>query len=267
MTMTFDLISDLHLESWNEELNFSGQATSPVCVVAGDVARDHVLVKKFLKHLSECYAAVFYIDGNDEHRFQLGDLGASYSKLNQAIRRIPRMTYLQDNVVVIDGVAILGTNGWWGFDLDESIDSEGSKQWMKDRYEARHPEVVVDTQMIHDASRTDAAYLVSSIQRLQTHQDVKKIVIVTHTVPEAGLIQHDIDLAGKYDFNCMGNRLMHLVHTNDTERKIHTWCFGHYHGTVDRMLNGIRYVNNCRGRSNTPHRNHVYYPKRIEINW
>jgi hypothetical protein len=177
------------------------------------------------------------------------------------------MTYLQDNVVVIDGVAILGTNGWWGFDLDESIDSEGSKQWMKDRYEARHPEVVVDTQMIHDASRTDAAYLVSSIQRLQTHQDVKKIVIVTHTVPEAGLIQHDIDLAGKYDFNCMGNRLMHLVHTNDTERKIHTWCFGHYHGTVDRMLNGIRYVNNCRGRSNTPHRNHVYYPKRIEINW
>ena len=201
MTMTFDLISDLHLESWNEELNFSGQATSPVCVVAGDVARDHTLVKKFLKHLSECYAAVFYIDGNDEHRFQLGDLGASYSKLNQAIRRIPRVTYLQDNVVVIDGVAILGTNGWWGFDLDESIDSEGSKQWMKNRYEARHPEVVVDTQMIHDASRTDAAYLVSSIQRLQTHQDVKKIVIVTHTVPEAGLIQHDIDLAGKYDFN------------------------------------------------------------------
>jgi predicted phosphohydrolase len=267
MTMTFDLISDLHLETWDEELNFSGQATSPVCVVAGDISRDHTLVKKFLKHVSECYAAVFYIDGNDEHRFQLGDLGASYSKLNQAIRRIPRVTYLQDNVVVIDGVAILGTNGWWGFDLDENLDLEGSKQWMKDRYEARHPEVVVDTQMIQDASRTDAAYLVSSIQRLQTHQDVKKIVIVTHTVPEAELIKHDIDLAHNYAFNCMGNRLMHLVHTNDTERKIHTWCFGHYHGTVDRMLNGIRYVNNCRGRGDTPHRKHVYYPKRIEINW
>ena len=80
--MTFDLISDLHLETWDEDLNLSGQATSPVCVVAGDIARDHILVKKFLKHLSECYAAVFYIDGNDEHRFQLGDLGASYSKLN-----------------------------------------------------------------------------------------------------------------------------------------------------------------------------------------
>jgi len=267
MTMAFDLISDLHLETWDEQLNFSGQATSPVCVVAGDVSRDHALVKKFLKHLSDSYAAVFYIDGNDEHRYQLNDLDASYLELNRSIRRIPRVTYLQDNVIVIDGVAILGTNGWWGFDLDESLDIDGSKQWMKDTYERRVPEVVINAQGIQDASRTDAAYLVSSIQRLQTHQDVKKIVIVTHTVPEAELIQHDIDLAGNYHFNCMGNRLMHLVHTNDTEHKIHTWCFGHYHGSVDRMLNGIRYVNNCRGRGDTLHRKHVYYPKRIEINW
>jgi UDP-2,3-diacylglucosamine pyrophosphatase LpxH len=267
MTMAFDLISDLHLETWNEQLNFSGQATSPVCVVAGDVSRDHTVVKKFLKHLSDCYAAVFYIDGNDEHRYKLDNLGESYRELNQAIRRIPRLTYLQDNVVVIDGVAILGTNGWWGFDLDENLDMDGTKQWMKDTYEHRVPEVVIDAQGIQDASRTDAAYLVSSVQRLQTHQDVKKIVIVTHTVPDAELIQHDIDIAGNYHFNCMGNRLMRLVHTNDTEHKIHTWCFGHYHGTVDRILNGIRYVNNCRGRGDTPHRNHVYYPKRIEINW
>ena len=267
MTMAFDLISDLHLETWDEELDFSGQATSPVCVVAGDIARDHAVIKKFLKHLSDCYAAVFYIDGNDEHRFQLGDLGGSYSRLNQTLRRIPRITYLQDNVVVIDGVAILGTNGWWGFDLDESLDIDGSKQWMKDRYEARHPEFAIDPQMIQDASRTDAAYLVSSVQKLQTHQDVKKIVIVTHTVPEAELIKHDIDLAHNYAFNCMGNRLMQLARTNDTEHKIHTWCFGHYHGSVDRIINGIRYVNNCRGRGDTPHRTHVSYPKRIEINW
>ena len=201
MAMTFDLISDLHLETWPEEIDFSGQATSPVCVVAGDVARDHGLVKKFIKHLSNCYAAVFYIDGNDEHRLQLDNLDASYARLNQTLRRLPRVTYLQDNVVVIDGVAILGTNGWWGFDLDETLDLEGSQQWMKNRFEARVPEVVIDPQKILDTSRKDAAYLVSSVQRLQTHQDVKKIVIVTHTVPEADLIKHDIDLAHKYDFN------------------------------------------------------------------
>ena len=265
--MTFDLISDLHLESWDQPLDFTGLATSPVCVVAGDVARDPTLVRKFLKHLSDCYAAVFYIDGNDEHRFRMDDLDASYQELNKTLRRIPRVTYLQDNVVVIDGVAILGTNGWFGFDLDEDIDTEGTKQWMKNAYEPLVPGVVLNAQQMQDASRTDAAYLVSSIQRLQTHQDVKKIVIVTHTVPEADLIKHDIHLAGNYSFNVMGNRLMRLVQTNDTEKKIHTWCFGHYHGSVDRVLNGIRYVNNCRGRGDSPYRNHVYYPKRIEINW
>ena len=84
MTMAFDLISDLHLESWDEQLNFTGQATSPVCVVAGDISRDPVTVKKFLKHLSDCYAAVFYIDGNDEHRYYLENLDESYDEFYRA---------------------------------------------------------------------------------------------------------------------------------------------------------------------------------------
>jgi hypothetical protein len=91
--------------------------------------------------------------------------------------------------------------------------------------------------------------------------------MVTHTVPDPALIAHDIGLDGSMRMNVMGNRLMMQALAADTEHKIHTWCFGHYHGTVDRMLNGIRYVNNCRGRGDTLHRNHVYYPKRIEINW
>jgi hypothetical protein len=38
------------------------------------------------------------------------------------------VVYLQDNVVVINGVAILGTNGWWGFDFDNTIDPEAVKR-------------------------------------------------------------------------------------------------------------------------------------------
>ena len=43
MNFSFDLISDLHVETWNE-FDWSGQATSPYCVVAGDVARDRSLL-------------------------------------------------------------------------------------------------------------------------------------------------------------------------------------------------------------------------------
>jgi hypothetical protein len=116
-------------------------------------------------------------------------------------------------------------------------------------------------------ANTDATYLTNSIRRLQTHQDVKKIVVVTHTVPDPLLIQHDIDLEGKLQFNTMGNRYMIQALAADTENKIHTWCFGHYHGAVDQLRSGIRFVNNCRGRGDTPYGQQVYYPRRILVDF
>jgi len=265
MSFAFDLISDLHLETWTGEFEWTGQPTSPVCVVAGDVSSDPRIVRNCLKHLSNCYAAVFYIDGNDEHRYRYHELGQSYQELARSVNRLNRVTYLQDNVVVIDGVAVIGTNGWWGYDLDENIDRDHCKQYMVDWYHKIMPDKEINPEELSDLSRRDVAYLVNSVQRLQTHNDVKKIVIVTHTVPGANLIKHDINLSGTTQFNHMGNRLMHLVHTNDTEKKISHWCFGHYHGSVDQTINGIRFVNNCRGRGDTPYRQDAYFPKRIDV--
>jgi len=51
----------------------------------------------------------------------------------------------------------------------------------------------------------------------------------------------------------------------DTERKIHTWCFGHYHKDVDSTINNIRYVNNCLGEKDSEWGKSVYHPKRIEV--
>jgi len=68
MSFAFDLISDLHVETWGDFI-WTGQATSPYCVVAGDIARDRNVVIDALKHLGQCYQAVFYVDGNDEHRY------------------------------------------------------------------------------------------------------------------------------------------------------------------------------------------------------
>jgi hypothetical protein len=218
-----------------------------------------------LKHLANCYAAVFYIDGNDEHTYNFHRIGESYQELARSINRLNRVTYLQDNVVVIDGVAILGTNGWWGYDLDENINRDDCKQHMTDWYAKKMPGFEINPEEISDMSRHDVAYLINSVRRLQTHNDVKKIVIVTHTVPGAHLISHDMELTNTTQFNHMGNRLMHLVHTNDTERKINTWCFGHYHGNVDKTIEGIRFVNNCRGRGDSLYRQDAYFPKRIEV--
>jgi predicted phosphodiesterase len=263
MSFTFDLISDLHIETWPETFDWTSRSTSPHCLVLGDVARDRYQLIEALKHLGKCYQAVFYIDGNEEHADYRDDLVTSYRDLTEKVTGVHNIVYLQDNVVVVDGVAILGTNGWWGFDFDGVTNPEQSAQWYAEK-EQLNPQAIDN---IRRMSTTDASYMMASVRRLQTHIDVKKIVIATHTVPHPALIAHDIDLDGSLRFNTMGNAYMQSVLAADTEQKIHTWCFGHYHGSVDQIHNNIRYVNNCRGRGNTQYSNWVYHPKRITIDF
>lgn len=259
--MPFDIISDLHIDTWEDEFDWTGRATSPHCILIGDVCADRPRLYRTLTHLGKCYQAVFYIDGNDEHVDFYDDLGSSYKDLVKQIDRIRNVVYLQDNVVVINGVAILGTNGWWGFDFDPSQDLASVRDWWCQKYGFTHDNFIA----IRRACAVDANYLSSSIRKLQTHQDVKKIIVVTHTVPMPELIEHDPDLAGSHKFNVMGNRHLLEALEQDTEHKVHTWCFGHYHGKVDQLRHGIRFVNNCRGRSGTQWSQWVYNPLRIVI--
>jgi hypothetical protein len=260
MTFAFDLISDLHVETW-PSFDWTGQPTAPYCVVAGDVSRDHALVAKTLAHLNECYAGVFYIDGNDEHRHNLENLGGSYRSLRKKIENIRGVVYLQDNVVIVNGVAILATNGWWSYDFDPVIDYEQTQLWYQDYTQSSRSAA----DAIVGVAYHDAAYLTNSIRKLQTHQEVKSIVVVSHTLPASWLCNHDPDLVDSYRFNCMGNQHLQLALDEDTENKIRVWAFGHYHRPVDREFGGIRYVSNPRGRGDTVWSQPAYYARRIEV--
>lgn len=260
MKFAFDLISDLHVETW-DQFDWTDQPTSPYCVVAGDVSRDHDQVVETLAHLSTCYAGVFYIDGNDEHRNHLEDLAYSYRDLRNRIKKLDSVVYLQDNVIIINGVAILATNGWWSYDFDPMIDYDETQAWYREYVQSSQSSADAITGIAYH----DAAYLTNSVKKLQTHQEVRSIVIVTHTLPGAWLCSHDPDLADQPRFNCMGNPHLQLALDEDTENKIKTWAFGHYHRPVDRDHGGIRYVSNPRGRGNTPWSQPAYYPKRIEV--
>lgn len=260
MTFAFDLISDLHVETW-PDFDWTGQPTSPYCIVAGDVSRWQDRVIQTLNHLSTCYAGVFYIDGNDEHRNGLDDLASSYRDLKIKLEKLKNVIYLQDNVAIVNGVGILATNGWWSYDLDSKINYEESQSWY-----CNH---VNTTQSTADAitgiAYHDATYLANSVKKLQTHKEVKSIVIISHTLPASWLCNHDPDLHNSARYNCMGNPHMQLCLDEDTENKIQVWAFGHYHRPIDRDFGGIRYVSNPRGRGNTPWSQTVYYPKRIEV--
>lgn len=260
MHLAFDLISDLHVETW-DSFDWVGQPTSPYCVVAGDVSRDYEQVRETLEHLGKQYAGVFYIDGNEEHRYYLENLTNSYQGLQVATEGIKNVVFMQNNVVIINGVALLATNGWWTYDFSSAFDVESCQEWFAD-YVQISAEAASD---INGVAYHDAAYFYNSISKLQTQPDVKHIVLISHTVPSPWLIKHDIDLVDNIRFNSMGNRHLYSSLGEDTESKVRAWVFGHYHRSVDRQVDGIRYVCNPRGRGNTSWSQDPYYPKRIEI--
>lgn len=260
MQISFDLISDLWLD--NNQLDWSLQATSPICVVAGNVAGDRKTVIDFLTHLSSCYQQVLYIDGDAEHKNYLFELERSLRDLKNQIAKIKNVQFLVDNVVIINGVAFVGTNGWWSFDFDPCVDATQTAQWYLSNL--TQP---CDIEQIILSSLNDAAYLGHAIEKLQILPDVRKIVVVSHTVPTPTLIEHDVDLIGSYKFNVMGNQLLDRARNLDTESKITTWCFGHYHGSVDQSINQVQYVNNCRGQLGSNQYQYAYYAKKIVVSY
>jgi len=261
MKIAFDLISDLHIETWDTEFEWSGQATSPICVVAGDVARDPTVLKTTLEKISKCYKLTIFIDGNEEHKHNWDDLAHGPERIHEIVNSVDGCVYLHDNVVVYNGVAFLGTNGWWDWNFDPSIDTYQSFKWFCDQYKCN--EIV--PYIIDGLATSEAEYLCRSVSRLQMHPDIKEIVIVTHTIPMFKLVEHDTLLDGTYRMNIMGNTRLQNIFSADTENKIKTWCIGHYHGVIDSVIDGVRYVNNCRGRGDTEFRQVAYYPRRVEL--
>jgi len=261
MKVAFDLISDLHVETW-PDFDWTGQATSPYCIVAGDVALDRDLLVDTLAHLGQCYpGGVFYIDGNEEHKNYYEDLGDSYRDLHQRISQIKNVVYLQDNVVVVNGVGVLGTNGWWTYDFDPGVEVAQSVMHICEHFGISNAAAT----NVSGIAYHDAAYMIKSVQKLQKHSEVKAIVCVSHTVPAPWIIAHDLDLVDTWRFNGMGNTHISRALEEDTENKIKMWYFGHYHQSVDRAVGGIQYISNPRGRGNTPWSRAVFYPRRIEI--
>jgi hypothetical protein len=211
--------------------------------------------------LSNVLSRFAYKHDNIDYKDFYEDLGDSYRDLYHRVNQIKNVVYLQDNVVIVNGVAILGTNAWWTYDFDPCMSVDQSIMHIQEHFHISNSAATSITGIAYH----DAAYMIKSVQKLQTHSEVKAIVIVSHTVPAPWLIAHDPDLVDTWRFNGMGNTHISRAIDEDTEDKIKMWCFGHYHRPVDQQLGGIQYLSNPRGRGNTPWSQSTFYPRRIEI--
>lgn len=257
--LSFDLISDLHV-SPRDEFSWAGQATSLNAVVVGDISKDRETMLAVMREISSRYHQVYFIDGNAEHRFGLEDLDASKAELVQELKSIKNLIHLQNRVVLHDELAIVGSNGWWTYDLDPNIDEDQVFRWCRDHYHITDNALM---QIYHEAMQ-DYIYMCHAVQELQSRDEITKIMLVTHTVPLTELVEHDIGLSGTYGYNIMGNSKMRDVLDHDINNKVCLWVFGHYHSKIDLAFNEIRFCNNPRGRI-SDNLYDPYYPLRLDI--
>ena len=231
MNIGFDVISDLNLDA-EDSFDWEGKATSLYLIIAGNISNDLRVIHQTLIHLSQFYRGIFYNPGSLEHD-NMHLVKNRYFELSQLCKSINNVALLYRHVVVLDGIAILGSNGWYGSKIDAPTTLE------KLHLHAQHVE--------------DVSYMGSSLEKLQLHLDVKKVLMVTHCVPGPNLFfgeQPEI-IADQIPLT---QSLM-----NDTEYKVTTWIYGSYDKNVDAIIDNINYINNsCYGKN-------PYWPKRIDI--
>jgi hypothetical protein len=230
MKIGFDVISDLNLKP-NELLSWEGKATSLYCIIAGNISNDLRTIHQILLHLSHFYQGVFYTAGTLEYE-GTSDISTRTNELLNVCKSIRNVAYLHNHVVIIDGIAIVGSNGWFN-DQDA------------------YPLLTLDA--IENERYQDVSYLSNAIEKLQLHLDVRKIIIVSHSAPS-----HEL-LFGEEPDLIYSIPPLKLSLIKDLESKVTHWIYGHYDKTVDIVIDGINYINNSYYKRNP------YWAKRIEI--
>jgi hypothetical protein len=227
MEIGFDLISDLDL-SPEESFNWEGKATSLYCLVAGNVSGDLRTVFQTLSHLSKFYQGIFYVPGLLEYKSSV-DYEIRTKEIETLVKRLPKVVLLYHHVVIIDGIAILGVNG---FNADNPDD--------------------IDMRLVR-ARLDDIAYLNKSVAKLQTHLDVKQILVMTACIPRKELY------FGKVPDHVDDHLYPDYCFQSDTEMKITHWVYGGTQTVNETVFQSVTYVNN-------PYKKFgPYWPKRVNL--
>lgn len=225
----FDVIGELFINP-NDSFNWENKATSLYCIVTGNVSSDMRVLVQVLAHLSKYYQGVFYVPGVLEYE-TADSIMERANEIAQICSNVPNVILLHQSVIVIDGVGVMGVNGW---------SDAGSLSSIPD--------------MVRTAARyEDTKYLNATLEKLQRHLDVKKIVLVSNAVPKEELYFGE-EPTVVYDQIPLTSTL-HV----DTEKKVKHWVFGTYTKNVDTVINDIQYLNN-------PYLgNKPYWPKRLTV--
>lgn len=184
-------------------------------------------------HLSTHYLGVFFIDGSLEH-LTFERYSSNIKLLESVIESIPNVMYLHNNVVILDGIALIAVNGWWA--------------------NCEEPEDFRDAARLELMRMDDIEYLRRTISTMQIHPDVEDIVIISNGLPSA-----DVLFGNTKCVDIPADEPPNTCLEIDLEKKVRHWVFGSHPVSTAVTINDIQYY------SNAKYRTEPYWPARVAI--
>ena len=115
-----DLISDLHVEYWNE-YDWVINKKNDIVLILGDISTDLRRVIDELNKACDVYSMVLFIDGNHESFiYNQIDLNYAISYIEKMMAARLNFISLYTNHFEINDYVFIGINGWWDFEVSYS---------------------------------------------------------------------------------------------------------------------------------------------------
>ena len=242
--MKFDIISDLHVDQWNDfQYDWKTKKVNNNVIIAGDLADDLDIAINELNKACEVYDNVLYVDGNHESTNHFDNLEYVNDYINENVK-YDNFYNLSNRDFVCEDWVIVGRCGWWDFKLCEPYMSQ---QQSIENFDTSWSTQNIDKQTIVDniiiKAYRDFNYLLEKVDEYRDY----KICIVLHTVPIKELMSdnypHDRNYVGHY-----GNSLMEKVIYS---KNVKCCIFGHNHDAKHKIEKFQKvFINNARGRKN-----------------
>lgn len=252
--MNIDLISDLHIDSWDSKY-VTKYIVPPInskvlilknyskyLIVAGDISDNIYMTIDYLNILSKNYDKILFVDGNHEHVESYPNLLCKNNIQN--LIKNPNIIYLPKQPYIMNDTAFVGVNGWWNYNNNDSkiIDYYIKNKYTFYKFTKEQKEKLINNILIK--SNEEYHYLNNLIKKFDNNPLINKIIIVTHTIP-------NIQFGHEYSTETKENNFPSQYNSNFENlfisKKILYWIFGHVHGSHNEKIKNINYISNPRG--------------------
>lgn len=246
---SFQIMSDLHLETGQQYSTFLVPPCAPYLILAGDIGRlcDYEGFLGFLVSQCQSFQHVFLVLGN--HEF----FGGSRSEGFAAVKKLEQESVLRGKLSVLsrtrvdvsDSIVVLGCT-LQSYVPPESRavveskvnDFKKIRDWSVDDHNAEH---ILDVSWlrheIHAINKEDAA----------SSRPPRRILVVTHHAPSmrgCSAPQHEANPWA----SAFATELLDGQHDKlSSQLKSQTWIFGHTHYSTCLHKQGLRLISNQRG--------------------